>query len=156
KLLGLGAHLANAALIWAILGRLAPERRLLGTLLYAWNPLCLLEFCASAHNDAMMLTLALAGIYCLVREWEILALICFGLSISVKYVWLALVPLYLVWVARRVLATPGIATPGIATPMIARWRDWEGWAPAWTAARAVLWRAGVVVAVLALTAAPFW
>src|SRR5262249_29649551 len=55
KLLGLAAHLMNAALIWLILTRLAPERRLLGTLLYAWNPLCLLEFCASAHNDAVML-----------------------------------------------------------------------------------------------------
>ena len=67
KLVGLLAHLANVALIWAILGVLAPRRRLLGTLLYAWNPLCLLEFCASAHNDAVMLTFALLGIYCLAR-----------------------------------------------------------------------------------------
>lgn len=69
KMLGLLAHLANAALIWAILGRLAPQRRLLGTLLYAWNPLCLLEFCASAHNDAVMLMFALLGVYCLARAW---------------------------------------------------------------------------------------
>ena len=59
KLLGFAAHLTNAWLIWLILGCLAPERQLQGTLLYAWNPLCLLEFCASGHNDAVMLTLLL-------------------------------------------------------------------------------------------------
>src|SRR5260370_34059384 len=100
KLLGLGAHLANAALIWAILGRIAPDRRLLGTLLYAWNPLCLLEFCASAHNDAVMLTGALLGVYWLTRGWEVAALVAFGLSISIKYVWLALLPLYFLLVVR--------------------------------------------------------
>ena len=69
-MLGLVAHLTNAFLIWLIVGRLSPHRQLLGTLLYAWNPLCLLEFCASAHNDAVMLTFLLLGIYCLLRGWE--------------------------------------------------------------------------------------
>ncbi len=71
KLLGLAAHLGNTLLIWAILGRLAPKRpgrQLLGTLVYAWNPLCLLEFCASAHNDAVMLFFLLLAVYCLVRD----------------------------------------------------------------------------------------
>ncbi|HEV8191748.1 MAG TPA: hypothetical protein VGP82_09725, partial [Ktedonobacterales bacterium] len=53
KLLGLAAHMANAWLIWHILGVMSPQWRLRGTLLYAWNPLCLLEFCASGHNDAV-------------------------------------------------------------------------------------------------------
>ncbi len=107
KLLGLAAHLANALLIWLILGRVAPNRQLLGTLLYAWNPLCLLEFCASAHNDAVMLTFALLGVYCLVRGWDFGALVSFGLSISVKYVMLALLPFYLVLVFRQTLARGG-------------------------------------------------
>jgi len=69
KLVGLASHLASALLVWVILGRLAPSRRLSGTLLYAWNPLCLLEFCASAHNDAVMVALLLLGVYCLTRAW---------------------------------------------------------------------------------------
>jgi hypothetical protein len=201
KLLGLLAHLANAGLIWAILGRLAPQRRLLGTLLYAWNPLCLLEFCASAHNDAVMLTFALLGVYCLARAreartpvrgggergasevaggesggrlkprpvpgrqlaplrfatksayadwerirgwltgkharvlWELGAVVCFGLSIATKYVLLALLPLYLalVWWRGR-----------------ERGEEWR------RVALALVWRVGVVVAVVAVTALPFW
>jgi hypothetical protein len=135
KLVGLAAHLANAALIWAILGRIAPDRRLLGTLLYAWNPLCLLEFCASAHNDAVMLTGALLGVYWLTRGWEVAALVAFGLSISIKYVWLALLPLYFLLVVRARLRQS---------------------AAAGAIARALAWRAGVVAGVVALTALPYW
>jgi hypothetical protein len=101
KLLGLAAHLGNALLIWAILGRLAPQRQLFGTLLYAWSPLCLLEFCASAHNDAVMLLFLLLGVYLLVRNWEAPALVAFGLAISTKYVPLILLPFYLVYVGHR-------------------------------------------------------
>ncbi|HEU5438338.1 MAG TPA: hypothetical protein VFU88_03530 [Ktedonobacterales bacterium] len=158
KLVGFAAHLANSALIWAILGLLAPRRRLLGTLLYAWNPLCLLEFCASAHNDALMLTLALAGIYCLARGWEGPALLCFGLSISVKYVWLALVPLYLIWVARRVLAERAgrVWQEGRAQHARTNVRQWYERAGIRAVVWAVLWRVGVVVGVMTLTALPFW
>ncbi|HEX6800786.1 MAG TPA: hypothetical protein VF116_23940 [Ktedonobacterales bacterium] len=139
KLLGFGAHLANAALIWATLGRLAPRRQLLGTLLYAWNPLCLLEFCASAHNDALMLTFALAGVYCLVRRWEVPALIAFGLAIGVKYVLLALVPLYLMLVLRERLRRSAGEGESVRAAIVA-----------------VVWRAALVLGVVALTAAPFW
>lgn len=140
KLLGFGAHLVNAWLIWRILGRIAPSRQLQGTLLYAWNPLCLLEFCASGHNDAVMLTLLLLAVYCMTREgdsrgWELAALVCFGLSISVKYVPVVLLPLYLALVAWRLR--------GAREP----WR--------WVSL-ALAWRAGVVALVFALTAIPFW
>ena len=106
KLLGVAAHLLNAWLVWLILGRLAPKARLLGTLFYAWSPLCLLEFGASAHNDALMLTFLLLGVYCLTRGttgWDAAAMVAFGLSIATKYVPLALIPLYfalVIWTAR--------------------------------------------------------
>ena len=170
KLLGFAAHLANAALIWLILGRIAPRRQLLGTLLYAWNPLCLLEFCASAHNDAIMLTFALLGVYCLVRGWEWPALVSFGLSISIKYVLLALLPLYLALVVRQALmrsphpqplprarerGAQNILTP---SPSPARRGEPENLTPdSWKqAALAVLWRAAVVLGVVAVTALPYW
>jgi len=136
KLLGFAAHLANAALIWAILGRIAPGRRVFGTLLYAWNPLCLLEFCASAHNDALMLTLALLGIYCLACGWEAPALVSFGLSIAIKYVLLALLPFYLFWQA---------------------WRLWQHGERRITALGLALgWRLGLALGVVALTTLPYW
>jgi hypothetical protein len=135
KLLGVVAHLANAALIWAILGRLAPRRQVFGTLLYAWNPLCLLEFCASAHNDAVMLTFALAAVYLLLREQEVAALVMIGLSIATKYVLLVLLPLYLILVARRFLARNETLGRVVG---------------------AVAWRLGVVVGVVGVTALPYW
>lgn len=135
KLLGLAAHLTNAWLIWRILGRLAPNRQLQGTLLYAWNPLCLLEFCASGHNDAVMLTLLLLAVSWLLREWELAALVAFGLSISIKYVPVVLLPFFLALVARRMRANG------------ASWRQ---------VGVAVSWRVGIVAGVIALTAAPFW
>ncbi len=135
KLLGFAAHLTNAWLIWRILGRLAPERRLQGTLLYAWNPLCLLEFCASGHNDAVMLTLLLLAVYWLLLEWEVAALVAFGLSISIKYVPLVLVPFYLALVVRR-LREGDVTWSGVGI--------------------AVAWRGVIVALVVALTALPFW
>ena len=135
KLLGLTAHLANVALIWVILGRLAPRRQVFGTLLYAWNPLCLLEFCASAHNDAVMLTFALAAVYLLLREQEVAALVMIGLSIATKYVLLVLLPLYLILVARRFLARNETLGRVVG---------------------AVAWRLAVVVAIVGVTALPYW
>jgi hypothetical protein len=135
KVAGLSAHLANTMLIWCIVGRLAPRRQLLATLLYAWNPLCLLEFCASAHNDAIMLTFLLLGIYCLLSGWDVLAMVSFGLSISVKYVLLALLPLYFVLVIRQTLERGG---------------TWP------QAALRVGWRTLVVGGTVSLSLLPYW
>lgn len=135
KLLGVAAHLANAWLIWLILGVIAPEWRLRGALLYAWNPLCLLEFCASGHNDAVMLLLLLVGIYCLARQWEVAALVAFGLSISIKYVPVVLLPFYLAWVVRSARAR-GLDLAEIG--------------------KALAWRVGVVAATVVVVTLPYW
>jgi len=135
KLLGLAVHLINALLIWMILGWVAPRRQLLGTLLYAWNPLCLLEFCASAHNDALMLFFLLLGVYLLVRGWEVAALVAFGLSISTKYVPLLLLPFYLIFVGVRLR------------------HDGATWA---RVAGALVGRIATIAAIMVLTAIPYW
>jgi hypothetical protein len=138
KLLGVAAHLLNVWLVWLILGRLAPKARLLGTLFYAWSPLCLLEFGASAHNDALMLTFLLLGVYCLTRGttgWDAAAMVAFGLSIATKYVPLALIPLYFAlvfWTARGRGAS---------------WRE---------AAGAAAWRGALLAGTILLALAPYW
>jgi alpha-1,6-mannosyltransferase len=138
KLFGVAAHLLNTWLVWLILGRLAPKARLLGTLFYAWSPLCLLEFGASAHNDALMLTFLLLGVYCLTRRttgWDAAAMVAFGLSIATKYVPLALIPLYfalVIWSARGRGAS---------------WRETLG---------AVAWRGALLAGTILLALAPYW
>lgn len=165
KLLGVLCHLANIALIWAILSTLAPRRRLLGTLFYAWSPLCLLEFCASAHNDALMLTLLLVSVLCLTRRWAVPAMLAFGLSIATKYVPLALLPFYLVAVVRQEMArhAPTLVSPATsiagadpslrAIPATANAVGGNGLAAGLLAAG---WRLALVLAVVVASALPYW
>ena len=75
RLLGLAAHLGSTLLIWSISGHLqrqldaiSPNKRVLATLAFAWNPLLLLEACVNAHNDAATLFLILLSIWFLVRS----------------------------------------------------------------------------------------
>lgn len=59
------AYALDALLIWAILSRLNLQQRLRGTLLFAWNPLVLLETAANGHNDVVMLLPVLLAIWLL-------------------------------------------------------------------------------------------
>jgi alpha-1,6-mannosyltransferase len=59
------AYALDALLIWAILSRLNPQQRLGGTLLFAWNPLVLLETAANGHNDVVMLLPVLLAVWLL-------------------------------------------------------------------------------------------
>ncbi len=61
--LALFAHLANTGLIWAILTITAPAQRLPGSLLYAWNPLVLLELAGNGHYDGLVICLLLLAIW---------------------------------------------------------------------------------------------
>jgi len=104
------AHLVNCVLVWAILGRIAPARRLLGTLLYAWNPLALIELAGSGHNEGVLIFLLLLATWLYVlrvdhgrdpaflnvkKLYGIAALLVLGLAISTNLIALLLAPLYL-------------------------------------------------------------
>lgn len=64
RLLGFAIHLVNSGLVVAILRKLgrSPRTVAVGTLLYAWNPLILMETCLNGHNDALVLAFLLLGI----------------------------------------------------------------------------------------------
>ena len=62
RLLELLAHLFNILLIWAITGKIAPEHRLPATLLYAWNPLVLIELTVYANNAGVVIFLLLLAV----------------------------------------------------------------------------------------------
>ena len=104
KGLALLSHLINCILLWAILGKIAPTRRLVGTLLYAWNPLVLIELAGSGHNEGVLLSLLLLATWLHVqgeRRWhQVGALILFGLAISTNLIALLIVPLYIWFIVR--------------------------------------------------------
>ena len=64
RLIAFAAHLLNIWLVTVTLRTMGRSSRtvVLGTLLYAWNPLVLLESSAGGHNDVFMLTFILLGL----------------------------------------------------------------------------------------------
>jgi hypothetical protein len=66
-------YLLSTILVASILRRISPARALSGTILFAWNPLVLMEGVANLHNDMLMIALLLGGIWALSRvreEWR--------------------------------------------------------------------------------------
>jgi len=97
KALVVAASLGSAALIWAILGRVRPADQLLGTLLYLWNPVIIVEFAAEGHNDALMVLCVLAALLLTLGGRPALALIALLLGVLAKYVPLILLPALLAY-----------------------------------------------------------
>jgi hypothetical protein len=64
RIFALGAHLLNTWLVGRALHAMGrpPRTVTLGMLLYAWNPLLLLESSLGGHNDVFMVTFVLVGI----------------------------------------------------------------------------------------------
>ncbi len=70
KLFSLGCFLGTVYFINKILKKISPEYSLVGTILYACNPLVLIESLVSAHNDVGMMFLGILGIYLLLeKKW---------------------------------------------------------------------------------------
>jgi hypothetical protein len=55
----LASHLLNTFIMWALLGKIAPSRRLVGTLLYGWCPLALIEIAGSGQGESIQITFLL-------------------------------------------------------------------------------------------------
>src|SRR5262249_40394506 len=70
-------------------------------LLYAWNPLILIEAAGSGHNDVVMVTYALAGLLLFARGHPLLGLAVIVYSVPVKYLTGVLALLLLVYWASR-------------------------------------------------------
>src|SRR5918997_860177 len=85
KAIVVAASLGCAALIWKILGRVRPEDRLLGTLVYLWNPLIIVEFAGEGHNDALMILLVLVSLLFTVTARPALSLVGMIMGVLVKY-----------------------------------------------------------------------
>jgi hypothetical protein len=100
KTLVVAASLGSAALIWKILGRVRPEDQLLGTLVYLWNPVIVVEFAAEGHNDALMILCLLASLALCVTGRPALSMVASVLGVLVKYVPVIFLPAQLVYLWR--------------------------------------------------------
>lgn len=106
KTTALLTHLLCCGLVWRILGLIAPQRRFIGTFLYAWNPLMLIELAGNGHNEGVLLCLLLLATWLYIEGeqsakqeraalYKTGAFLIFGLAVSTNLITLLLVPLLL-------------------------------------------------------------
>lgn len=100
KTMVVAASLGSAALIWKILGRVRPEDQLLGTLVYLWNPVIVVEFAAEGHNDALMILCLLASLALCVSGRPAPSMVASVLGVLVKYVPVIFLPAQMVYLWR--------------------------------------------------------
>ncbi|MBI4301133.1 MAG: glycosyltransferase family 39 protein [Chloroflexi bacterium] len=93
--------LADTALVYAILRRTHPEKAVLGTMIFAWNPLIVIESAVNGHNDSVLVFFLLLAVYlALTRKylWVIPALV---LSVLIKPVTIILIPIFALYVLKE-------------------------------------------------------
>lgn len=122
RLLAMAAHLLNTWLVGRTLLAMdrSPRTVTLGMVLYALNPLVLLESSLGGHNDVFMMSFILAGMLLATRAEQrnrllspggyLPPLIAFTLAALVKFTMLPVVALYIIllaWKTRRAAQSPG-------------------------------------------------
>lgn len=129
RFLGLTVHLLNTLLVVGILRAMGRSQRTvtLGALLYAYNPLVLMESCLGSHNDALMLTLMLAAVWFMLRaKWLLqprgyfLPVAIMTLAVLIKFTSAPLLLFFMVLLTRRMLLKG--EKQGISRTLAARWQ----------------------------------
>jgi hypothetical protein len=103
KGLAVASYAVCAWLISRLLVATGDEEATAGTLLFAWNPVVLIDVAGNGHNDAAMMALVLAAVAATRSRWRVAAPALLCLAALVKYVAGALVPLLLIelWCSRE-------------------------------------------------------
>ncbi len=134
RLIGLIAHLSNAILIWVILAKLKPEKRLAATLLYAWNPIILLLSIAQMHYEVVLTLLVLLAVLFFLRNSLILGWVLIVLAALVNPLALLLLPLFLRMIMKqihflhlgwRILWWPALTVISVSAATLAYMPYWQ-------------------------------
>ncbi|HKP53345.1 MAG TPA: hypothetical protein VJ183_11935 [Chloroflexia bacterium] len=143
-------YAGSAFLLYLVLGKVLPRYRVAGTLLFAWNPLVLMEFGGSGHNDIVMVFFAILAAWLVLNGRFALGLLALTASMLIKIVTIFILPLFVVYVWRQLTgqARAGHAPPLRQRPKVAIYLQ----APLYRLLGYFLLAAGVA----ALCYAPFW
>ena len=127
------ASLGCAVLVWTILGRVRPEDQLLGTLVYLWNPLIVVEFAAEGHNDALMILCVLVSLLFTVTARPALSGMGVVLGALVKYLPVIFSPAQAIYLWRTRQSTSGLVfsvlgavAVGLLLTVALYWPFWIG------------------------------
>lgn len=111
RLFVLLAEFGSMFLIWKLLEAWKMDTRNL--MLYALNPLVIIEFAGNLHGEVFMVLFLLLSLWCLAQKREALSAIAFGLSIGTKLLPLMFLPFYikrLGWLRTAVFSGVAILT----------------------------------------------
>jgi len=78
-----------------ILTKINPQVKLFGLAVFAFSPLVIIEGLVSAHNDILMMALALLSFWFLIEKRILLAWLMLGLSVGIKFATLFLLPVFI-------------------------------------------------------------
>ncbi|HEU0001689.1 MAG TPA: hypothetical protein VFQ36_12350 [Ktedonobacteraceae bacterium] len=161
RIFALAAHLLNTWLVMRTLRAMGQSQRTItfGTLLYALNPLVLLESSLGGHNDVFMMTFVLLGVYTAVRAQKrdtlsspggyLPPLISFTLAALVKFTILPVIALFIVFITWKALRGPSTVNTTTSAPGNTKLN--------WERAYFTVIISGVVAAIIALVFyGPFW
>ena len=134
RLFALAAHLVNTWLVATTLRTSGQSNRIviLGTLLYAWNPLVVLESSLGGHNDVFMVTFLLMGILLSIRADKaghlteprgyLPPVLAFTLAALVKFTTLPVIALFILFMVWRALRSNLSNTVQLKEALACRWR----------------------------------
>jgi hypothetical protein len=93
KILAGIAYIGTIFFIYKTLQKISPKNALVGAAFFGLNPLILIEFLVSGHNDSVMVFFAAWGIFLLVTRKYIFSILLVLLSIGTKYATAFLLPM---------------------------------------------------------------
>jgi Gpi18-like mannosyltransferase len=114
RLLAIGLAGLCGALIYTISAYRSPQLAPAALLAWLWNPLLIIATAIGAHNDMLMLMLILAAVLLFQRQRWLLGLVALALAAHVKLTALLLLPVFGLWLARRVGWWRAIRISGVA------------------------------------------
>lgn len=99
KILIVGSYAGTVYFLYKIGEKLKFENPLYQTAFFAFNPLVIIEFCISAHNDIVMIFFAIWAIYYMLEKKYVWAFVLLFLSIGLKYATVFFLPvfIFLLW-----------------------------------------------------------
>lgn len=105
RLLGLIVYLANVVLLWVVLGKLKPQVRIAGLLLYAWNPVVLLLSVCEVRYDGVVVLCVLLAAFFFQRNSPIIGWVLVLVAGLIDLLCLLLLPLFfcLLWREARAM-----------------------------------------------------
>ena len=97
KLDQIGWYILAIFLIGKLSGKITKSKNkaVISQLIFALNPLILVEWLVNAHNDAPMITLLLLSLYLLTQKKRLLSLTSLIFSVAIKYITIIFLPLIL-------------------------------------------------------------